>query len=187
MKIRPFLAVLPVVLVLGGCAVDGTPIAAARQVTVTVTAPGDAPPPESSAPAGSIPAKTPLPDACSLLTQEEANTLAGRTLLDMEPAGVEFGAATMCQFAGNPEDPGIAQVTVFVGDGVEKSLQIDRDTLKHTFTQPAGIGDEAWQEDGNIFVRKGTVWVQISLVLLTDDAENVVPLQEAAKLALSRF
>ena len=44
-----------------------------------------------------------------------------------------------------------------------------------------GIGDEADQEDGNIFIRKGDNWVDINLVKLNDPAQNVKPMQTAAK------
>ena len=50
-----------------------------------------------------------LPDACDLLTHEEANTLAGRTLQDAVPAGLENGAYVACQYTSDPNEPGVAQ------------------------------------------------------------------------------
>jgi hypothetical protein len=92
----------------------------------------------------------------------------------------------MCQYTADPNGP-TGQVEVFLGDGAKKSFDIDKDVLDHDFTSVPGIADEAQQEDGNIFLRKGTTWVQIRLVLLNDPAENVEPLQTAAKIVASRL
>ncbi len=60
-------------------------------------------------------------------------------------------------------------------------------TLGHKFTSVPGIGDECDQEDGNIFIRKGTNWVDINLVKLNDPAQNVQPMQTAAKIVAGRL
>ena len=78
-------------------------------------------------------------------------------------------------------------MSVGVGDGAKKALDIDKSTLHHAFQRVQGIGDEAWQEDGHIFLRKGTVWVSIELVLLNDPAQNVGRLQHAARLVAGRL
>jgi hypothetical protein len=125
------------------------------------------------------------PPACSLLTQAEAGRLTGVKV----GAGVESGAngaATLCQYNSDPSGP-TAQVDVIVGDGAKKGLDIDRDVLKHKFTPMTGLGDEAYQEDDNIFVRKGSVWAQVNLVLLNDPAQNVAPMQAAARQLLNRL
>jgi hypothetical protein len=119
-------------------------------------------------------------DPCKLLTQAEATTLAGVKV----NAAVEAGAAgtqTLCQYTSDPSGP-TAQVEIISGDGAKKELDIDRDTLGHPFTSVTGIGDEVDQEDGNIFIRKGDNWVDINLVKLNDPAENVKPMQTAAKI-----
>ena len=74
-----------------------------------------------------------------------------------------------------------------MGDGAKKELDIDRDTLGHKFTSVPGIGDEADQEDGGIFIRKGDNWVDINLVKLNDPAQNVQPMQTAAKIIAGRL
>ena len=104
-------------------------------------------------------------------------------------AAVEAGAGgtqTLCQYTSDPNGP-TAQVEVLTGDGAKKALDIDRDTLGHKFTTVPGIGDEADQEDDNIFIRKGTNWAEINLVLLNDPAQNVQPMQKAAKIIASRL
>jgi hypothetical protein len=60
-----------------------------------------------------------------------------------------------------------AQVNVYIGDGAKKTLDIDRG-LNHVFTPVSGIGDECVEETGGIFFRKGDVWAQISIVVLSD-------------------
>ena len=125
------------------------------------------------------------PDPCQLLTQDEASTLAGIPLAAGVSAGPD-GAKTLCQYTSDPNGP-TGQVGIFVGDGAEKSLQIDRDVLSHTFTTVPGIGDEAYLEDFNIFFRKGANWAQINLVLLNDPSLSAEPLKTAAGLMASRL
>jgi hypothetical protein len=122
---------------------------------------------------------------CSLLTQSEAETLAGTKLM----AGIESGASdakTLCQYVGPTTGPE-AQVQVLVGDGAKKVLDIDRDVLKHPFTTLTGVGDEAYQEDDNVFIRKGATWASINLVLLNEPAQNVKPMQTAAREVARRL
>jgi len=133
-----------------------------------------------------LPTPAALADPCSLLTQTEAEHLAGTKLnppVDVGPAGTK----TLCQYTGLTSGP-TAQVEVFIGDGVIKSLQIDRDILKHVFRTVPGIGDQTLEEDGNIFIYKDAVWAQINLVLLNDrPAQNRVNLEKAAAIIASRL
>jgi hypothetical protein len=186
------------VVLLAGCAstVSGSPaivpatVTVTAFVTVTAAPAGSGGTVDTGAAASSAPPTIrtgPLtdPDPCTLLTQDEANQLAGRTLQPGVASGPS-GAPTMCQFTSDPDEPGVAQVTVQVGDGVKKYLDIDKDTLGHTFTQVSDLGDEAWQEDDAIFVRHGDTWIGITLVLLNDPAANVEPLKAAATIAVGR-
>jgi hypothetical protein len=125
----------------------------------------------------------PLPDPCSLLTQDEADTLAGVKLGAPMPSG---DPTSLCVWP-TPTEGSVAQVEVGVGDGAKKFLDIDKDTLGHTFTQVSGLGDEAWQESGTIFVRTGTLWFSLHLVKLdssTNDQSNMAAL---AKTILGRI
>ncbi len=54
-------------------------------------------------------------------------------------------------------------------------------------SEVSGIGDEAYQEENNIFVRVGSTWAQINLVLLNDPTANVDPLQQAARVMAGRL
>jgi hypothetical protein len=135
--------------------------------------------------AGESPAAAAQPDACALLTVDEAKELTRTELGPGSGAGVENGAATLCQFVAPPTGP-VAQVEVFVGDGAEKILDIDR-RLEHVITPLPGTGDEAYEEDGQVFLRKGTVWASVRLVRLNDPAENREPLRKAATLMAGRM
>lgn len=191
-NVTPVVALVGVAVAVSACGGSTKTATATVTVTTTVTATASAPasaPAVSVAPASATASEVaslpPVIDPCKLLTQAEATTLAGVKL----NAAVEAGAAgtqTLCQYTSDPSGP-TAQVEIITGDGAKKELDIDRDTLKHQFTSVPGIGDEADQEDGNIFVRKGDNWVDINLVKLNDPAQNVQPMQTAAKIIASRL
>jgi hypothetical protein len=106
-------------------------------------------------------------DACEILTLEDAQTLAGTPL---DP-GISAGTDTVtCTYPGPVTGP-TAQVEFFVGPGVKKALDIDRE-LMHVFTPVAGLGDEAYAEGNQIFWFQDDTWYSIRLVLLNDPAQN---------------
>jgi hypothetical protein len=123
-------------------------------------------------------------NACTLLPTADAETLVNNKVI--APIIVSTGDVASCTYQGDPNGP-LGQVEIYVGDGAKQQLTIDRDNLKHTFIQPAGIGDEAWQEEGWIFARKGTTWVSIRIVVLRDSSQYVTPLQTAMKEALGNL
>jgi hypothetical protein len=125
----------------------------------------------------------PPPDPCRLLTQDEADTLAGVKLGAPMPSG---DPTTLCVWP-TPTTGSVAQVEVGVGDGAKKFLDIDKDTLGHAFTQVAGLGDEAWQESDTIFVRTGTLWFSLHLVKLDSDPNDESNMAALAKTILGRI
>ena len=125
----------------------------------------------------------PLPDPCTLLTQDEADTLAGVKLGAPLPEG---DPPTNCVWP-TPLTGSVAQVEVGVGDGAKKFLDIDKDTLGHDFTQVSGIGDEAWQESDTIFVRTGTLWFSLHLVKLDSAPNDLSNTAALAKTILGRI
>ncbi|MEV0715402.1 hypothetical protein [Asanoa sp. NPDC050611] len=150
----------------GGGAEDDAPVQAAAPATTQANQT------EAAAPAEP-------PEACALITKQDAEKLAGTKL---DPP-VE--AAESCQYTGPVTGP-TAQVEIYVGDGAKKFLDIDRE-LKHEFTELSGIGDEAHLEDGTVFFAKGGVWVAIRLVRLVDPKETRKPLEAAARTAAGRM
>lgn len=203
------LSVLSVLLSFcAGCSTDGpdgtaagapTTVTVDRTVTVTVdrtvtvtaappvvadSAASAVPSSDGAGPSDGIPEHA---DACEVLERTEAQAVVARRLMAAAPAGVEFGKATYCTYAGYPDDPGVGQVEVFIGDGAEKALQIDRDTLKHDFRRIDGLGDECWAEDGQVFFRAGSTWVTIRVVLLEEDPEKAGRLEAAARIVLGRL
>lgn len=178
-RIRPWLAMVPL-LALVACsksgedkqpAVERTPASSATSGAGSTTA-------SSADPTTSAPSAAAV-DPCALVTKQDAEKLAG-TPLD-PPQKVR----ETCTYTGPVTGP-TAQVEVFVGDGAKKFLDIDRE-LGHAFTTLSGIGDEAYLEDGAVFVNGSGVWVSVRLVLLNDPAENRKPLENVARMVATRL
>ena len=195
------LTVIPLVLLAGGLAACGGSSTKSAPVTVTTTVTVTATPTDSAASdlsstdsGGADPSSSSSavsadagPDACSLLTQAQANAVASTPLMKGTGAGKSSaGAFVMCQWTGQPNGP-TAELEVYVGDGAKQQLHIDRDNLQHKFTSVPGIGDECLQEDGYIFAQKNGLWVSIHLVRLNDAAQNVIPMQTGMKLVASKL
>ncbi|MFY1575370.1 hypothetical protein ACN26Z_10845 [Verrucosispora sp. WMMD703] len=148
--------------------------------------PAAAPPPptEVAEPAPAVEsteptAEAPPVDACALVPKEDAEKLAGTRLEDPVPV------RETCTYSGPVSGP-LAQVEVYVGDGAKKILDVDRD-LDHEFETLSGIGDEAYLEDGAVFVHAAGVWVAIRLVRLDDPAKYHKPLTELARTVAGRL
>ncbi|WJK33583.1 DUF3558 family protein [Solwaraspora sp. WMMA2065] len=125
------------------------------------------------------PAAPAVVNPCDLVTQQEAEQLAG-TPLDA-PQQVE----ATCTFTSPPSGP-TAQVEVFVGPGAKKILDINRE-LGHEFRELPGVGDEAYAEDDSVYVNISGQWVSIRLVRLNDPAENRQPLEDLARVVAGRL
>ncbi|GAA3775276.1 hypothetical protein GCM10022225_73960 [Plantactinospora mayteni] len=145
--------------------------------------PQDAPPAATGAdpatePTEAAPAAASL-DACALVTKADAEKLTGTPLEDAVPV------RETCSYTGPVTGP-TAQVEIYVGDGAKKMLDIDRE-LGHEFWPLPGVGDEAYAEDGAVFVQKGGQWVAVRLVLLNDPKESRKPLEAVAGTVASRM
>ncbi|GGM66078.1 hypothetical protein GCM10011608_59230 [Micromonospora sonchi] len=163
-------------------------VAVAALAACGATAPTAAPPvpaPATEAGPPTEPADAPEPvdappvDACALVSQQEAEKLAGTRLADAVPGGES------CSYTGPVSGP-LAQVEIYVGDGAKKILDIDRD-LDHEFETLSGLGDEAYLEDGAVFVHASGVWVAIRLVRLDDPAAYREPLMKLARTVAGRI
>jgi hypothetical protein len=177
---HPALLLAPLALataLLGGCASSaGNPSPEPLFTEGEVSEPTEAPEPTGE------PEPPDAIDACALLPLAEAEVVAGTPL----QAGVAGNPdSPSCTYTG-PVDGPTAQVEVYAGDGAKKIYDIDVE-LAHTFTPVSGLGDEAYEEENAIFVRSGTTWVAIRLVLLNDPAQNVAPLENAARAAAGRL
>jgi hypothetical protein len=151
-----------------GSAMDGySPDAAATSAAGT-SAPATS---VHAAPAGE-------PEACKLVTQQEAENLAG---IKLDPANQ---VEASCTFTAPTSGP-VGQVEVFVGDGAKKFLDIDRE-LAHEFTPIQGAGDEAYYEEDTVFLRKGSLWITVRLTRLNDPAENRPKLEAMARTVAGR-
>ncbi|MEH0931522.1 DUF3558 family protein [Micromonospora sp. CPCC 205558] len=168
---------------LGGCGLVGgnddggsTPAAGAGPSVAATPASEPEPTPSTDAPAA---VKV---DACTLLTKDEAEKLAGTPLQDPLEKAEDRDS---CTYTGPVTGP-TAQVEVYVGDGAKKFLDIDRE-LGHKLTPISGAGDEAYAEDGTVFVSKGGVWACVRLVRSEDPATYRKALETAARTAAGRL
>lgn len=121
-----------------------------------------------------------LPSACMLLKRTEAKALAG---VDVQPA---VPTRSSCTYNGYPTGP-VAQAAIYVDSTVPRTLTIDRSLLHHKLWRVRGLGDQALEEEWNIFVRKGTVWITVHLVrsdLWSADYQR--RLEHAARIAIGR-
>lgn len=140
----------------------------AAKDTTTMPA-GTQPADTTSAPTTAAPSGP--PDPCKLVTVDQVSNLVQVTVLP----GVNVGKGDdlMCQYLAPPDGP-TAQVEIFTGGGAHKSFQIDHDTLGHDFTKLDGIGDEAWLEADNVYLRKGSTWAQVNVVALDVDEPQIM-------------
>jgi len=132
-----------------------------------------APPPTTAPETASLPPA--VPQACTLVTKPEAETVMGTKLADGTP--VANPDINSCTYAGDPSGP-TAQFEVYASPGAKKFYDDDHDVLQHTLTDVPGLGDEAHEEDFNIFFRKGTTWVALRVTSL-DDWSTFKPRAEA--------
>ncbi|MEU8257181.1 hypothetical protein AB0C06_23275 [Micromonospora inaquosa] len=169
---------------LGGCALvggaddDGDSPVAGVQPSGAATPDGE----PSAEPEQVVPA-TAAVDACTLLTRQEAEKLAGTRL--EEPTEKPAPDRSSCTYTGPLTGP-TAQVEVYVGDGAKKFLDIDRE-LGHTLTPISGVGDESYAEDGTVFVNKGGLWACVRLVRTEDPAVYRKALESAAGTVAGRL
>lgn len=113
-------------------------------------------------------------EACTVVSRAQAEALLGVPLPNVDDS------PTLCQYNADVNGP-VGSVQILTGAGVKKSLDIGRDVLKHEFTQPPGIGDEAWLDGKDLFFRKGAQWVEIKVVTLSPPPELEADLLALAK------
>ncbi|MDQ6878449.1 MAG: DUF3558 domain-containing protein [Candidatus Dormibacteraeota bacterium] len=125
---------------------------------------------------------SPLPDPCKVVTLDEAQLLAGTSL---DPGVDGMPTFPVCTYSSPPTST-TAQVVVYLGDKAKQILDVDRQ-FGNVLTPLPGIGDEAYEEVGAVFVRKGTLWCAIHLVRLNDPAANRKPLEDLLLKAAARL
>lgn len=161
-----YACVLATAAALAGCAAltacSSHPSAAQR--SLPSLAPLNLPTQTSAAPTQSATAApvAALPDACSLLTRAEAQTVAGVKLRagdDTKARNPQTDTAS-CTYDA-PVTGSSGEVAIFVQQGVPNALKVDR-TIGHKFHSVPGIGDEATEEQNNIFFRRGNIWIFVN-------------------------
>ncbi|WP_435588005.1 hypothetical protein [Micromonospora aurantiaca (nom. illeg.)] len=119
------------------------------------------------------------PQACTLVSKDDAERLAGTPLEEPVVAGQS------CTYTGPVSGP-TAQVEVFVGEGAKKYLDIERQ-LGHEIRELTGTADEALLTYEAFFLRKGELWVAVRLMRLNDPQENRAPLERLARTVAGRM
>ena len=105
-----------------------------------------------------------VPDACSLLTQVQAEALAGVKLRKGDDSPAQNSADTATCSYDSPPTGSSGSVQIFTQLSTPRALNIDK-AIHHKFRTVPGIGDQTLEEPQNssIFVRKGQVWVYLSV------------------------
>jgi hypothetical protein len=120
-----------------------------------------------------------LPNPCKLLTTAEADAALGLTMQKPDNYG------DFCSWVADFNGPS-GHLDLFLDTQTPRALLIDRH-LHHKFHSVRGIGDQAFEEDWNIFVRKGTTWLFVNMERLDDPALYAKRMEHVARLALSRL
>ncbi|WDZ83462.1 DUF3558 family protein [Micromonospora cathayae] len=140
------------------------------------TSPAEPRPTDGGDPAPSDPAAV---DPCALVTRPEAERALGLPVQDA------VAIAESCTYTAPPSGP-TGQVEVYVADSAKNLLTAER-ALGHDIDPVPGIGDEAYAEDGMIFLNQGGVWVAIRLVRTDDLAKYRAALEGLARTAAGRL
>ncbi|MDX3355254.1 hypothetical protein PV703_18460 [Streptomyces sp. ME01-24h] len=133
----------------------------------------------SQAPPSASPTGGTAGDPCALVTRTEAEGLAGTAL----GPGKELSGT--CTYTA-PESGPTAQVEVFAGEQGKNYYDAERG-LGHELEPLDGVGDEAWLEDGSVFVRVSGQWVAIRLVRNEEPSRFDKPLEELARTVAGRL
>jgi hypothetical protein len=97
-----------------------------------------------------------FPDACKLVTKDEATKIIGEDLHG-EPEAKPDTEGSSCTFWAGSE--GGDSVQVMVG-----KPQILKAATMSSASTVSGLGDEAWQQQGSVLARRGTVAVYIGVI-----------------------
>ncbi|MEV0185327.1 DUF3558 family protein [Streptomyces sp. NPDC050625] len=125
------------------------------------------------------PTSTAVGDPCALVTQQEAEQLAGTPV---KPGKSVDGTCTYVA----PESGPTAQVEIFAGETGKNYYDAERQ-LGHNLKPLDDVGDEAYLEDGSVFLRVSEEWVSIRLVRGNPAAENDKPLTDLARTVATRL
>lgn len=179
MNRRPFRAVpalVAAVLALSGCALLGsTPDDSAA----VGRGPAPAPTPTGVSGLGdSVKDSGDIPDPCTLLSDAEVVALTGRDITQIDEDGESPGdTARFCQWQ---QDDG--QLAVFLA----RSSAADFDTTIAGATPVDGIGEDAFELAGHLYVRYGTVSVDV-YSRGGGDAENLATAKKIVNVLLPKI
>ncbi|WP_079124867.1 hypothetical protein [Streptomyces lushanensis] len=188
-RVRPLTAVamaplaLVAVLALQGCDAiqnqDPAPSPTASDLP-SPTVPAEEPPQgPAESPSESSDGPVAAGDPCGIVSQQEAEALAGSKLNPAEPLD------ETCTYTGLASGPS-AQVEICVGDSARSYLDAERG-IGHKLSPLSGIGEEAYLEDGSVFFRTSGQWISIRLVRSVPPDETRKPLEDLARTVAARL
>jgi len=176
-------ASITAVVALSGCgilgnATDDGPAAGAPAATATTPAATDpSPTSEASTGLGSVKDAGDIPDPCTLLSRDEVNDLTNRKITQIDEDGAAPGATTrFCQWQ---QESG--QLAVFLSRTTEDDFKI----AINGAVPVDGVGEDAFQLAGHLYVLYGTVQIDVYSRGDTDE-QNLTDAKKVAKLLLPR-
>jgi hypothetical protein len=192
---------LGVLVALGGCGFaadgDGDKAAAAARIGPSSGAPSATPPasgapsatpPASGAPSapgpsavsgmGSVKDTGDIPDPCTLFSKAEVVSLTGRAITQVDEDGAAAGDPTRyCQWQ---QDGG--QLALFLS----RTTKDDFDTAIDGATPVGGVGEDAFQLSGHLYVLYGTVQIDVYSRGASDE-QNLTDAEEVAEAVIPRI
>jgi hypothetical protein len=171
------------VFAIGGCGLAGTASAtgsghAAGAPSPTVTAAATSTPTAASGLGDSVKDAGDIPDPCTMLSRAEVTTLTGRDITQIDEDGGNSGdASRYCQWQ---QDNG--QLAIFLSRTTEDDFGI-----KIADATPVdGVGEDAFELAGHLYVLYGTVAVDV-YSRGDSDAENLAKAKQIAKTLLPKI
>ena len=126
---------------------------------------------------GSVKDSGDIPDPCTLLSRDEVTDLTGRAITQLDQDDAAAGSATrFCQWQ---QDSG--QLAVFLSRTTEDDFKIAIDGA----VPVDGVGQDAFQLAGHLYVLYGTVQIDVYSRGGTDD-QNLTDATEIAKVLIPR-
>lgn len=161
-------------LTLTGCQATGGDQAGAPTAT-SLPAAGTSPPTDAGRPTPS-PSSAPsamdsLPDVCALLSRSEVSTLTGgKSILSVDPDAGPNASVRYCQWQLSG-----ARLAIQLSPTTEATFRQDQPTAERV----VGLGDDSYFLSNHLFVRKGTIQIDV----YASTAEGVAADQQLAKAA----
>ena len=172
------LAAVAVAAALTGCGVLGQETSAGTGSPATAVTPAAAEPTAVSGLGDSVKDSGDIPDPCGLLSEEQVTELTGRDVTQIDKDGLQPGEENRyCQWQQSG-----GQLAVFLGRTTAADFKI-----KIAGATPVdGVGQDAFQLAGHLYVLYGTVSIDV-YSRGDSDAENLAEATAVAKVIIPKI